>query len=51
MREAQRNKQASAPKNPKTNGPINVWKWVAVVLIALIVGTRCLRRHPGLTIA
>ncbi|MCS6156823.1 YpmS family protein [Lactiplantibacillus plantarum] len=39
MREAQRNKQASAPKNPKTNGPINVWKWVAVVLIALIVGT------------
>ncbi|QAB27019.1 DUF2140 family protein [Lactiplantibacillus plantarum] len=39
MREAQRNKQASAPKNPKTSGPINVWKWVAVVLIALIVGT------------
>ncbi|MDE4508373.1 DUF2140 domain-containing protein, partial [Lactiplantibacillus plantarum] len=38
MREAQLNKQASASINPKTNGTINVWKCVADVLIAMIVG-------------
>ena len=39
MREAQRAKQAPTPKQPKTGGPVNIWKWVAVALIALIVGT------------
>lgn len=41
MREAQRAKKVPTPKpkQPKSKGPLNVWKWVAIVLIALIVGT------------
>lgn len=38
MREAQHTKTTS-PKPPKTTGPVNIWKWVAIVLIALIIGT------------
>jgi len=39
MREANRTKQPSTPKKPRSTGAINIWKWVAIVLIALIVGT------------
>ncbi|ETY74221.1 YpmS family protein [Lactiplantibacillus fabifermentans] len=41
MREQQRSeKKAAAPAKAKApKGPINIWKWVAIVLIALIIGT------------
>lgn len=39
MREDKRTKQPNTPKKPRTTGRINIWKWVAIVLIALIVGT------------
>ncbi|WP_047999752.1 YpmS family protein [Lactiplantibacillus herbarum] len=39
MREAKRTKQPTTPKKPRLTGAINIWKWVAIVLIALIVGT------------
>lgn len=41
MREAQRSKATTTPrvKTPKQKGPFNPWKWVAIILIALVVGT------------
>lgn len=41
MREAQRSKATATPrvKTPKPKGPFNPWKWVAIILIALVVGT------------
>jgi len=36
MREAQRKTKDTQPKQP--NGPVNLWKWVAIILIALILG-------------
>ncbi len=41
MREAQRSKANATPrvKTPKPKGPFNPWKWVAIILIALVVGT------------
>lgn len=42
MREAQRAKKEPATqpkvKQPKKGGPFNLWKWIAIILIALIVG-------------
>ncbi|VDG24283.1 YpmS family protein [Lactiplantibacillus mudanjiangensis] len=37
MREEQRQK-TTKPASKTPRGPLNVWKWVAIVLIALIVG-------------
>jgi len=41
MREAQRSKATATPrvKTPKQKGPFNPWKWVAIILIAIVVGT------------
>ncbi|RRK10972.1 DUF2140 family protein [Lactiplantibacillus garii] len=43
MREAQRSKKVTDAKTklktPRPSGPFNAWKWVAIVLIALVVGT------------
>ncbi|MFD1422113.1 YpmS family protein [Lactiplantibacillus songbeiensis] len=36
MREAQRKTKDTQPKQP--SGPVNLWKWVAIILIALILG-------------
>lgn len=40
MREAQRTKKATttAPKTNPPKGPFNPWKWVAIVLLALVLG-------------
>jgi len=37
MREQQR-KQQHEPVDKKPTGPFNIWKWVAIILIALILG-------------